>query len=182
MKTDLIPIKVKIKYGLVNGEMRHIFPSFNEITAENRGNMDWSYFIDSHGTGWHYDHFSGIGEIDAVNPDSDVWFGCTCVPKPFADEAASKFPGDVQVLTEVEFEDFFNNRAHKHEADNVVDKEVLASIKVREDLGMNVAAEKAKAIDPNDPYPGVNKNLKKTWKDYKKKVGLTIHATKRKAQ
>lgn len=32
--TDLVPLRVKIRYGLVNGKLQHIYPAFNSLDGE----------------------------------------------------------------------------------------------------------------------------------------------------
>jgi len=171
---ELVPIRVKIRHGIVDGRLQHVYPRFNLLDPSVRGDMDWSYFIDQAGTGWHYDKLSGIGETDAENPDPDVWWGCIAVPKPFAVAAVARFPDDVETLTEAEFEAFYDQRAHAHESELQADSEALSALKAREDLGEDVSAEKAAALDPDDPTPGVRRNTSKTWAGYKAKRKIAI--------
>jgi hypothetical protein len=179
--TDLIPIKVKILKGVKNGKAQHIYPDFNLISSEIREGMDWSDYFDYKGIGWHYDKLSGFGEVDAVNPDPDVWYGCTCVPKAFADSAVTLFPSIVTIINESDFEVFYNDRAHVHEPTEIIDTDKLQAIKARRDLGLQDTPEILKALDPNDPTSGVVLNKNKTWELFKSRKGLQIDATRAKA-
>jgi hypothetical protein len=172
--TNLVPIRVKIKKGVVNGKVAHIYPDFNTLSSANRGNLDWSLFIDTSGTGWHYDKVCGFGEADAYNGDVDVWYGCLCVPSAFATEAISLFPDDVEQLSEADFETFYNDRAHAHEPEEIYNTPALEGIKVKQQLNVKLSDSDKDALNPDKPNPGINKNHNKTWALYKAKKNITI--------
>ena len=178
-KTDLVPLRVKIRYGKhsATGKKQHLFPNFNQLPSNLRGDMDWSEYIDVYGTGWHYDNKSGIGEVDSVNPDPDIWFGCFCVPLDFATAAVALFPADVEIVNEVAFENFYNNRAHDHVPAIADDIEALQALKIRIELGnlQKIDQEYIKAMDPDDTTPGRTRNPTKTWEGCKTNCGYTIH-------
>lgn len=179
-KFNLVPIRVKIRHGVKQGRAQHIYPDFNQISAQKRGNMDWCYFIDAHGTGWHYDRLSGIGEVDSINPDPDVWYGCICVPEDFANEAASLFPNDVEIIDEDTFEDFYDNRHAVFFPEEIVDEDAVKQVEQMRTLGVSDSDSRiAKALDPNDPTPGIRKNPRRRWKDFKQKSGITIKSSLR---
>ncbi len=170
MARTLVPIKVKI--GLKkNGQAK--YPDFNSLGVVKDSEMDWSHYIDVHGIGWHYDKCCGH-EVDVPDSPSGIQYGLLCLPASFVDQALLAFPDDIQELTEAECEDFYDNHAHAHQSDELIDLESLQAIKTKEDLGIDVTEEKAKALDLNDPYPGIKVNHKKTWVQYKSLAGVTL--------
>ncbi len=176
---ELTPIKVKI--------VRHpsgrgaAYPSFNDLPARVRGDQDWAVFIDRHG-GWHYDKKSRFGESDADNPDVDSQFGAVLVPEDFCDAAVAAWPGRVERMTETQFEAFYNDRAHDHEPDVVMDVEVMNQLRAKYGLAAGVKLTAgpgwdkadADALDPDNPTPGVKRNPSKTYARFKAKRGVTI--------
>jgi hypothetical protein len=180
---DLVPIKILIKRKFDGRSLVNDYPNFNLLPPEVRGNMDWSHYLDQF-IGWHYDKVSGFGESDTFNPDPDTQLGCTCVPEAFALAAVTTFPDRVSIINESEFETFYDNRAHAHEPPEHIDKDHLAAINERkrsEDLGLlpaNAAANahRNKALDPDDPTPGIRRNHNKTWALFKKKRNVKILA------
>lgn len=176
MKTNLVPIKVKIGIGTDGKEE---YPQFNNLNSDVRASMDWSNYIDAHGTGWHYSE-EGHGE----GADPDNWYGCTLVPKPFADAAVSKFPDQVQIISESDFEDFYDNDSMSKQETEILDTTVLQGIAARVQLEESSAptvepsAEilelRRKALDPNEPNRGIRKNPRRKWKDFKKFSSLQL--------
>lgn len=157
---DLVPIKIKI--GLKeNGQAQ--YPNFNQLTAV--GGMDWSKYIDVNGSGWLYD-CCGHKEQEVGSPMGQQW-GVILVPKVFADEAVAAFPSEVTKLTEVEVSDFYDNKHAKDFPDEEIDNDILQGIKLKQDLGQQLTLQQVKALDPDDDTPGVRKNKRKVWTDYK---------------
>lgn len=182
-KTDLIPIRVKIRHGKhpETGKTQHLYPDFNSLPAAVRDDMDWSEYIDIAGTGWMYDKVCGHYETDAESPETGVWIGCIGVPKPFADAADAAF-ADVEVINETTLEDFYNNRHAVKFAEVEVDDRAIAYVNELRAQGVTETDPRiAKAIDPDDQTPGLSRNKKKTWALRKQTEGLEIHASKRKA-
>lgn len=194
--THLVPIKIKI--GLrANGHADH--PPFNNLSADVRGNTDWSYYIDKHGSGGlHYDKVSGHKECDINNDDVTAehehrndelgcQFACLLVPTPFAEAAVSMFSGEpyqIKIISEESFEVFYNDRAHAHEDEELVDRNALQNLNERIKAGDDSLAtqtKKVNALDPNHPERGVKKNHRKKWVDFKKQRGLEIRETERKS-
>lgn len=185
-KTDLVPIRVQIFLG-DDGKMD--WPNLNLVSAANRGSQDWSTFVDSHGTGWIYDKVENLG----LGDDHDT--ACTLVPQAFADEAVSHFPTLVSIITEADFETFYNTKALVKQPDEFMDNEELQGLAARVELeaagviaapSAAVLAERAKMVDPNDQTSrGIRKNLDKTYADARKTGGklakVTIHAAYLKA-
>jgi hypothetical protein len=160
----LVPIKIKIE----KGPQGYKYPQFNKIKAELRHNTDWSKFFDLFGIGWKYDN---------TVVDDDNRFGCTCIPKDFAIAAARMFPTHVEIITEDEFEDFYNNKFAVKMPIEMLQGEILTAIKARVDLEKSgdapppsaaIVEARKKCLDPNcDTHPGIVRNTQKTWKEFK---------------
>jgi hypothetical protein len=141
-------------------------------------NSDWSKYIDIHGTGWHYDSTGHKeerveGDTDWDSPHGQQW-GMLLVPEEFANQAVARFPNECEIISETKAEAFYDEKVTRDIPAEKIDTDALAAIKAKEDLGIDVAAEKAKALDPDDPTPGIIKNDRKKFKDFKSKVGVTI--------
>jgi len=147
------------------------YPDFNQVSLANRNGMDWSKYIDAFGIGMQYDKACGHKEHSDHSPIGEQ---CCVVaaPEAFVLEAMSKLPGLVR-LTEAEFIDFYDNKAHAHEEDDFVDADALAGIKAKEEAGLGVPG-KSKAFDRNDKTMGIRKNENKRWADFKKKSGVEV--------
>ncbi len=147
------------------------YPDFNQISEANRGGMDWCEFIDAYGIGMQYDKACGHKEVG----DTPVGQQCcvVAVPQAFATEALGLFPGELTQLTPVEFEAFYNDKAHAHEPVDLIDNDVLEAIKAKEDLALAVP-EKANAIDRLHLDRGIRKNINKVWADFKTRVGVNV--------
>jgi hypothetical protein len=180
----LIPIKIKITRGTdPAGKLQNLYPPFNEMPPEKRGNMDWSYYVDKEGIGWHYDKKSGFGEIDVVNPDPTVMYGCVAMPVDFATEALQRWPNLVTRLTEAEFAAFYDDRAHAHEETEKLDAQVLQAIHARVQLeaagiapppSKEILARRKECLDPEHARSGIRRNKRKTWKQFKAHTKITI--------
>ncbi len=181
MKTNLIPIKVLLYRR--NGEGAD-WPNMNVIDSALRGNQGWSKFIDSDGIGWLYDKISNLGT------GADHGTACTLVPKSFADAVVMAYPDLISTMTEVEFEDFYDNRSTINQPVETLDNEVLQGIAARVQLekdavapapSAEIVAARAKCLDPNEQnYPGIKKNLKKRWADAKGEFNAEVHPDKAK--
>jgi hypothetical protein len=147
------------------------YPDFNQVSLANRNGMDWSKFVDAFGIGMQYDKDCGHKEEAAHSPHGEQCC-VVAVPEAFAVEAMSKLPGLVR-LTEAEFIDFYDNKAHAHEEDDFTDTDTLNAIAAKEAAGLAVP-EKGKAFDRNDKAYGVRKNHNKRWADFKKKSGVEV--------
>lgn len=172
MVRNLVPIKVKI--GLrENGQAQ--YPDFNLLPSV--GGVDWSKYVDINGLGWHYDKTCGHRE-DSVDSPFGMQWGVLIVPREFANEAIARFPEEVTKFTELELEDFYDNKAHAHEPDEHIQDQVLAVFELIEKNGGTLTQEqqerRARALDPNDPEPGVRRNKKKRWAENKIEAGVII--------
>jgi len=166
---EFVAIKVKI----LSGAGKCLYPDFNQLSVVSQSGMDWSQYIDANGGGWKYDKKCGHADVDAVSP-AGIWWGLLLIPEVFALEAIAQFPDRITRLTEVEFEEFHDGRCTCKLPDEEIDTVVLEGIKLKQDLGLPLTADQAKAIDPEDDAPGIRVNKKKYWKDVKVTKDLTI--------
>jgi hypothetical protein len=171
MSRNLVPIKVKIEKRTDNGH--HKYPDFSELAIVKNTGMDWSRYVDVFGLGWHYDKKCGHQEEEVGSPLGMQW-GVLIVPKEFADQAVAMYPEMVTKLTETELETFYDNRAHAHEPEEEINTYVLQAIKAKVDLGLALTPEQMSAKDPETDTPGVRKNKRKKWSDYKALTGVEI--------
>ena len=185
MARELCAIKIKI--GLrPNGHADH--PDFNLLPVIQNAGMDWSYWVDQLGIGWHYDKVCGHKEDEVGSPAGMQW-GMLVVPEQFAIEAVAAFPNLITHMTEVDCEAFYNDRCHAHENDVLHDDRTLTALDTElrlvdaqiqtnpadqraKDDRSALIAKVAKARDPNDPQPGVKKNHNRYWVDVKARRGV----------
>ena len=100
-------------------------------------------------------------------------WGMLFVSEQFASEAEVVFPTLVTRMTDAEAIDFWDNRVHAHLDEFRRDPNVLDGLKTQLDLmeatgatppEINALKDKIrKAIDPDDPEPGLKRNKEKTW-------------------
>jgi len=170
MAKELIPIRVRI--GIKpNGHAD--YPNFNSISSGIRQGLDWSHYVDIYGLAWHYDKTSGHKENTIDSPLGQQW-GVLIVPPDFAEAAISQFPDRVTKLTEAELGDFYDNKAHVREPDEVIDEKVLSGIQAKQDLGLPLTTQQTAVLDPEDDTPGIVRNKKKTWAEFKTLVDVSI--------
>jgi hypothetical protein len=184
---EMVPLKVKIKTQGKNA----LYPNFNSLSVVADSGMDWSTYIDTYGLGWCYDKTSGHKTHSVESPFGEQW-GVLVITEAFVIEAEAMFPGDCTRLTEVELEDFHDNKATIHLDDDVRNPDILISMANELNIlsmldGKNKGGQKIrnrlarledrllKAIDPDDEtVPGVAKNKMKKWADKKALMGITI--------
>ncbi len=167
---SLVPIKVKI--GL-NEKGQHDYPDFNIMQCVKDSKMDWSVYIDRKGLSWHYDKCCGHNVKTTESPLGEQ-FGALIIPKEFADEAIATFPNEVTKLTELELEDFYDNHAHTHEPDELIDNNVLIGIELKQRLGLSLTPSQLKALDPEDKALGIRNNNRRKWTGLKKATDTKI--------
>lgn len=178
-KENMVPIKVILHPVFRNNRLEVNYPDFNRIDSSIRKDMPWSHYIDKIGIGWHYDKVENIGL------GNDTGACCTLVEKDFADAAVNLFPDVVQIMSESEWESFYDARSHVRDPEEFLDTETLQGILARIELEEKQAApppsqsildRRAKALDPSDTTtPGIRKNENKTWQGLKGRVKITIH-------
>lgn len=179
---------LKVKIGLrKNGQAAH--PFFNQLPIVKASGLDWSFYVDQHGHGWQYDKTSGHKESSTDSPNGMQW-GCLAVPEQFAVEAVAFFPNLCTRMNEVDFEAFYNDKAHSHEQETLVDTTIVQGLKDSLDLlerslsdpptpteieNIKILKTKIKrAMDPMDSEPGISVNTVKTWSQKKAVTGVTI--------
>lgn len=155
---DLVPIKIKIG-SLPNGYAK--YPNFNQLQVVIDSGMDWSVYVDVEGTKWHYDKTCGHKEYSQDSPLGTQW-GVLMIPAAFASQAIAMFPEDVSEITAVECADFYDNKAHDHEPDEILDSTVLEGIKAKQDLGLELTTTQLDALDPENDRKGIRRNKNKT--------------------
>jgi hypothetical protein len=181
---ELVGLKIDVGQDALTGHAK--YPNFNKITDATRKGMDWSKYIDVHGSGMHYDKTCGHQD-DGDTPYSHQCC-CICVPADFAAEALALFPDVVSPCSDAEFETFHDTKAHAHEPEQHIDTDVLSGLAAQRSL--MVAMEKTsadteaiavldakiiKALDPADETErGIRTNGNKTWKQVSAKRGITV--------
>lgn len=100
------------------------------------------------------------------------------VPADFAKASLDLFPEEVSEMTETEVESFYDTKAHLHEPDEKIDTNILNQIKAKQDQGLSLTSNQIKALDPDDPTPGIVKNKNKLWVDYKALTDIKVVAIK----
>ena len=168
-KTDLVPLCICITSDVTPKGRIMKYPNFNKIDPAIRKNSDWSVYIDNYGSGMHYDKVENMGD------GADCDCACTLVPKDFADAAAVMFPSLCKTMTESEWADFHDNRAHAHEPEEQYDAQVLQALAAKKALGIALTADDLQALDPDSSKPGIRRNKNKKWLDVKNR--FTIHAS-----
>jgi hypothetical protein len=177
---ELVPIKVDI--GLRDTDGSADYPNFNLVSAEARKGMDWSKFIDTHGTGWCYDQMCGHREDGGAESPVGHQCGCICVPEAFALEAIALFPTKVTRMTAAEYETFHNMKGHIRDDEELVDTDVLNGLNAQRNLmvatGKDTTALDAritKALDPaQETEMGVRKNNNKKFTDFARTRGIIL--------
>lgn len=171
---DLVPIKVKI--GLrANGHADHPDWTLMPMIINDRDMR--TYCPD----GWLYDKKCGHDDDDETSPRGQQW-GYLLGTRAFVDQAKTTFPDLITELTEEEFEGIFEDRITGHMPENNHDINILQGLQIelalKESLLQDTTDLKtkiAKAIDPDDDTePGIKKNKKKKWTDFKALKGITI--------
>lgn len=132
---------------------------------------------------WVYDKTSGHAE---ETPDSPVGqqLGMMIVTEEYANQAVATFPGLVTIMSEVEAEDFWDNKGFAHVPEESIDTVRLQGLKAQRDLMVDLQkdvlelgaldAKIAKALDPDDSEPGVNRMKDKRWTDAKVYRGFDV--------
>ena len=187
---EVVPIKVKI--GLrANGHADHpaweLLPTVAAQVAalpkQTRENID--QVIRQHTAGsWHYDKTAGHADDTPESPRGQQW-GMLLVSRTFADEALATFPELVTVMTRAEAVTFYNDKATVRMTDEREDVDRLQALATRRNLLLATGAAPArlaaldariaKALDPDDPEPGVIREPLRRFATAATKWGITWH-------
>lgn len=172
---DLKAIKVTIGLKVADGRKSAAYPDFNNLAIVRDSGMDWAYYVDANGGGWHYDKCCAHA-VDKPGSPMGTQFGMLLVPAMFSIQAVAAFPGVVQEIVEADAEAFYNVHAHAHELTENVNERVLAGINAKiAAIGKSALTDTdKKALDPADPTPGINVNVNKTWAGYVADRGVIL--------
>ncbi len=169
---DLVPILVKI--GLrANGHADH--PDWHLLplaqTDDPASHMKH---------GWKYDKTSGHAESTPDSPHGMQW-GMVLVSELFANQALTKFPEIVTIMTEAEATAFWDDKAHGHMDEERADTDVLQGLKAERDL--LVALERSTievdqrisvALDPDHAARGKRRDKTVKWATAKDHLGIVL--------
>ncbi len=170
---DLKAIKVTIGTKVVEGRRQAAYPDFNQLQIVRDSKMDWAYWVDANGGGWHYDKCCAHA-VERPGSPMGTQFGMLLVPAMFSIQAVSMFPGVVQEIVEADVEAFYNDHAHAHEPVESVNERIVNGIAAKGNAGVTLLAHDHAALDPDDPTPGININANKTWAAYKDDRGVNL--------
>lgn len=129
---------------------------------------------------WVYDACCGHEEDEPDSPVGMQW-GMMIVTEQFADEAMALWPNLVFEMTEAEAEAFWNGRGMARVPDQGTDTEIITGLESQLNLmtarAMDTTAINDKidrALDPDDPEPGITRNVTKTWQGAKGRMGFGV--------
>ncbi len=163
---------LKVKIGMkTNGNA--LYPDFNALPSVEG---DWSIWIDMNGPGWLYDKLTGHKDDTIASPFGQQW-GVILAPEAFVDEAVAAFPAACSRVTEAELDTFYTEQIAPMEDDDRRDEGVLSGFAALKQLSPNDAgldARIAKALDPDDPTPGIRGNPRKDWATFKAAQNITV--------
>lgn len=176
---DLVPIKILLTLGTKPGA-RMEYPDFDKACASFLNGQRWEIYCDQFG-GPHYDQESKM--LEARNGvEHGKQYVMYLVEEGFADLAVAEFPDLVERLDDAEAEDFHDNRAHRQDPEEKLNENVLAAMRTK--LGVEgdltkidkrtLSVGDKNALDPEHPAPGIVKNRRKHWSDFKETIGATI--------
>lgn len=171
---ELAAIKVRIGIKTSGAKAgHHQYPDFGQLPCVVAGGMDWSRYVDLHGEGWHYDNISGHRDDDDDSPFGQQ-FGMLLVPAEFAEQAVAMFPATVSRLSESECSIFYESRVTARQPEFLENVETLQAIAAKRQIGLPETEADKDAINPDHPSPGIVRNPRKAWADFKQKCGLTF--------
>lgn len=176
MAKNIVPIKVKI--GLrPSGHADH--PAWDTLPLAQTSIPEETIKSHVH-CSWRYDKTCGHQE-DSVDSPFGMQWGMMLVSLQFANEAVTAFPGIVSIMTELECQDFWDNKAHAHVPENRIDEKALnalnTELQLKKAIGQSTTALEvkiARALDPNDKERGLRDNKDKTWAKAKVNMGVSV--------
>jgi len=172
---ELVALRIEITQ---NGN-DYVYPDFNRVGSANRGNVDWTKYIDQFG-GWFYDQCCGFLETDEESPDEGVRIGMFCVPEGFAIDAVTLFPERVSVVDEATFEKFHDNRAKVQVPVEQIMPEIINGLRAKYGQASGpldtsvMTDEEQQMMDPKHPRPGIVRSKKRKFADVKKARNLIL--------
>lgn len=132
---------------------------------------------------WHYDKKSGHDD-DSIESPINTQRGVRLVTPTFAANAMATFGGppyNMALLTEAQWETFYNDRVRGHMPGVRTDVEALLALKAELDLRVAaglptvaILARITKALDPNDDEPGIKRDPLRRWATFKASHNLVI--------
>lgn len=150
---------------------RHDWPDFDQIPAAARGGMHWSNWV-SMFPALHYDRQCGHFQADSESPFG-TWCCMMLVNEDFAEHALRLFPDKVTQMTETEAERFYEDRAHAKDPEAKYDRAVVDGIRAKQEAGIALNPTDLKALDEDDPTPGIVKDNRKKWNGFKSHHGIS---------
>ena len=164
---ELVPIKVRIDRKSAKSGAINDYPKFNQINSDIRKGMDWSSYLDEYGSGMIYG--------TEVEGNEEKQYCIMCVPEDFAAEALKLFGDKVEEIDESTLDTWYDAKGPgRNQSEELVNTDALTAIRVREELGEDVSALKARALDPKDDTPGISENPNKTWTRKKAELRIEI--------
>ena len=180
---ELVALKVRI--GL-HGHGHAKYPDFGSLPIVKESGVDWSHWIDSNGSGWHYSK-CGHKEHEDDSPVGEQW-GMLLVPAEFAEQAVIMDPDCCSIMSDAEAGEFYEGKCcrdmpdvhHDAETLNAISAEINLLTLLRETTEgedqkkhavlLEAAIERAKkAVDPDHDHVGVRLNKDKCWHSHKAK-------------
>jgi hypothetical protein len=101
-------------------------------------------------------------------------WGVLMIPLEFASQAIAMFPDEVISLTQAECYDFYDNKAHAHEPDEILDNTVLEGIKAKQDLGIELTTAQLEALDPENDRKGICRNKNKICTEFLQNLDVNL--------
>lgn len=181
MAIQCTPIRVRI--GLKpNGHA--LYPDWNKLPLARLERPEDHQIVK-----WIYDKQSGHNDESAGSPRG-TQLGVMLVTPQYAAEAVETFPGVVQIIDEPTLEAFWNTRAFAHLSDVSHQSGVLEDLKAEYELRKifqiegvgesgdqdvsGVLQQMLRALNKDDPEPGIRRNAKRRWVKFKAKMDLEI--------
>lgn len=118
-------------------------------------------FFSKKGSGPNYNKVANLGRGDDFGEVIYV------IPAANTDLILAAGLTDVAGMTEVELEDFWDNKSHANEPDQFEDEDALQAIAAKRQLGISESAQDVRALDPDDEHFGIRKNRRKSWARFK---------------
>ena len=141
-------VKVLIKRGGAGEEMM-VYP--NPYNAHE---------VDRNGVGPLGVNQSGAYSGHIGNGGSQEW--CIIILDDTLATAYARDP-DMEIITSIQADAFMEQwRVEKNESEEVLtNSEVIAAIRAKQTANLNLSVDDQRALDPDDPMPGINKRLRK---------------------